>query len=666
MQIEDIDLPDKHSTYNHSERGRARRGEYRKRTGRYTTTNKYLAKPFIGVDGESFNNDDGSQTYFKLGLSNGLSIRNEAGLSTMEILTFLSRNLPESKHGIPVMYGGGYDFNFWIKDLPERTLRTIYDGSYRDKPVQFGAYSLRWQLGKSFSIRSGGGKLVTINDISPFFQTSFIEALDEWLGDYEGRDLIAEGKAARGAFSREDMEWIEEYNAQELPLIVELATVLRERFERVGIRPRRWTGPGNAVVTLFRRHDIKSHMDKAIPDYVAQAARYAYAGGRIEMVHFGSVSDRPSFQYDINAAYPEAIAELPSLAGGQWVYRAGDPGDYPFSLYKVSTHAANARHPNPMFNRGAQGVISFPMHTHNWVWSPEMVGIREWAEVTGGTYHVTEAITFEPASNVKPFAWLRELYQQRQELKANGDPAELAVKTVMAAVYGKLGQQLGFIAARGRRAAEIPPYHQLEWAGYITSYTRAKLFRAALKKPSSVIAFETDALFTMEPLDLPIGSGLGEWKVTEYRSLTYVQSGIYSGERADGERVNKVRGFSAEWLTPEAISEALDKPEQSRLVTTHESRFIGLGIALQIPGFKLWRHWVEQERVLRCFPLGKRIHYLCPCGVDDHGPLVRNMWHHTTCPVREQISREYPVLWINPDPELQRLADMRKAISEWD
>jgi len=145
-----------------------------------------------------------------------------------------------------------------------------------------------------------------------------------------------------------------------------------------------------------------------------------------------------------------------------------------------------------------------------------------------------------------------------------------------------------------------------------------------------------------------------------------VQSGIYSAVNKDGSAVVKVRGFSADWVTRESILDALTRAENDRVVRAHESRFIGLGIALQVPEMKYWRQWVEQERILRCRPMGKRIHYLCGCDSAEQEGLLLNFWHQTICPSKEQISKEYPVLWINPDPELERLSELRKNISEWD
>src|SRR4030042_1716914 len=73
--------------------------------------------------------------------------------------------------------------------------------------------------------------------------------------------------------------------------------------------------------------------------------------------------------------------------------------------------------------------------------------------------------------------------------------------------------------AAGRRRP--PPFHELAWAGYVTSTCRAMVLRAVLSDLDSVIAFETDAVFTTCPLPATLGSGRGEWEETAFSSLAY-------------------------------------------------------------------------------------------------------------------------------------------------
>lgn len=643
---EPLDLPTKYQTYNKTQGGKERQRAYKHRTGRYTSSNKYLSKPFLAVDGTVEQSDAGN-VYTRLQLSDGLSLSSPKGLSTLAIFAFLIRNLPQSKDGIPVIYGGGEDFNFWIKDLPRESLLALYNRSFRDRPVDFGAYQIRWQRGKAFQLKAGE-KMITVNDISSWFQCDFPEAVNTWLGtEYEG--------------TSKDIPITER-----LTLTRDLATVLRERLDKTNLRPRRWTGPGNSVATIFRRYAVKDAMAE-VPEPVAEASRYAYAGGRIEVCHFGSMKQEASYQYDLNSAYADGLCQVPTLAGGTWHHHTGPTALFSFALYKVVSEGINARRPSPVFTRGPLGAISYPVNASNWCWSPEYAALQAWQDQGYGKFRIIECWEFRPSTPVHPFAFVADLYEQRRRLKAEGDPAQLAVKTVLQAIYGKLAQQLGYLAARGQRKEELPPYHQLEWAGFVTSWTRAKMFMAALENLDAVIAFETDALFTSKPLaGIELGHGLGQWKQTEYSELTYVQSGTYAGKLADGTKTLKVRGFLPGDVTAETLNLALTKPHGERTVTARETQFIGLGIAAQIPEMFSWRQWVTRDKVLRCEPVGKRIHEICDCDTAPEDGLRLDFWHQTICPIRDQISRQYPVEWINPDPEMVRLEQLRREINEWD
>jgi hypothetical protein len=660
--LEITDIPaDKHRAYNVSAKGRERRKKYLATdAGKFSQRKSYRDKPFIGVDGEGIRLPDGTFAYVYLALSTGESITNEKGLTTLEVLNFLFQYLPPSKDATAIIYGGSYDFNNWVRNIPVGKLEQLYDSSYRDSPVEFGLYKIRWG-GRTFSVRNIWGRSIVVYDVIAFYQSTFIEALDKYLGDWEGRDIIEAGKAGRKEFTLEDLPRIIEYNRVELALLVELQNELRQRLDRVDLRPRKWISPGSIVSNLFARYDIKSHLAK-IPDDVAEAARFAFSGGRFEHVKYGSVDNRDSYEYDMNAAYPWAMADLPSLAGGAWKHCEGDPGQFPFALYKVRILARNTFTPAPLFIRGKRGTISYPVTGVGWVWSPEMESIRYWVDRMGGQVEIFEAHVFTPANDVKPFAWIRDLYERRRELKAAGDGAEQGIKLALNACIGKLCQQVGWLPETKRYPLVIPAYHQLEYAGFVMSKVRAAMYMAALENPASVIAFETDALFVDEPLkNLTLGTGLGEWKLTTFRSLTYVQSGTYFGTTDTGEEVSKVRGFDPGTITREDVENALDKIEEKRVIRATYTRFQGLGVALQYPHLEGWLEWIPETRELKCYPIGKRIHGICGCGVWNQ-PLLRNYWHQTLCPVADGESEQYPVEWINPNEAMNVISQLRRLV----
>jgi len=99
----------------------------------------------------------------------------------------------------------------------------------------------------------------------------------------------------------------------------------------------------------------------------------------------------------------------------------------------------------------------------------------------------------------------------------DGNPAQVALKLCMNSMYGKLAQRIGWDPINRR----LPPWHQLEWAGWVTSYTRAKLFNMLRRIPfKHLIAVETDGIYTtMNPARLGIehSETLGGWEITSIR-----------------------------------------------------------------------------------------------------------------------------------------------------
>ena len=636
----------KSQKYNASEKGKLARKKYRQTRGRHITSAKYLSKPFIAVGGLAMETDDKEkQIYFCVALSNGKKIINLNGLSTNEIFSFIFDNTPKDKEAIIVSYGSTFDFNNWLKDLTMEQLQALYKSNYRTKPISAGMWSLKFARGQALTIYDLWGERRTTNDIYNFFQVPIYRAVKEYLD----LDLPHKTKFEKTVFPSTYDNSIKELQA-ELKAIEQLITEFRRRLDKVFMRPRRWNGSGSITQTLFERNKIKNHMAEH-PSDIQKIIRYAYAGGRFEMCLYGSMTKQKSYAYDINSAYPEALTKLPSLANGRWLHIDGDAGDSPYGLYKVKMSARQATLPHPLFARDIKGQISYPRSLEGWYWSPEIKVLRKWKELGYGDFEIEQCFLFDPATDEKPFAWIEDVYKQRLELQRKNDEAEIGLKLALNSAYGKLAQQLGYLPAEGKDPEKIPSYHQLDWAGFVTSYTRAKIYETALENLTAVIAFETDALYTTnEFYQIPIGDNLGEFRETVYEELTYINSGIYFGVKQTGEIVFKLRGLQSGTVDLDEIDQILDTPENKRVLEIKQNRFISGALAVQMADLEQWRKWKEEIMELRLYPVGKRAHYLCVCNDEETGKFTRDFWHLTTPakPYKQMV--EYCVEWINPEP----------------
>jgi hypothetical protein len=617
-------------------------------------------------------------------ISNGDTIFGK-GLSTERIFDFLLGHCADD--AINVIYGGSYDFNMWLRDFTEEELR----GLYREESFTWRNYRLQWRTGKTFYIRRLDpifgkpiGTGVTIYDVVSFFQTTFVNACDSYLGDrFLDRERIVEQKANRGKFTLEDAAEVEIYNRSELQNLIMLVEELRARLNKVHLRPRRWDGPGAVAAALLTREGVKEAKAEC-PSEVARAARFAYAGGRFEVIRWGHVEEK-AYEYDVNSAYPAALRFVPDLSKGHWRHHEGEPENAgTFTVYRIVSRALFGNLPAPLFCRLPKGSICYPRDVEGWYWSPEYEVTKEYCKRGYGSYEVLEAWEFVPSADRKPFEFIEPLYLKRQALKAGKDGAHVGIKLALNSLYGKLAQQVGYSEKRGR--LRLPPYHQLEWAGFTTSYCRAKVLGACLDKLESVIAFETDAVFTSEPLDVPISNKLGDFEVTEFADLTYIQSGLYFGE--SDANISKTRGVDRGNLSRQYVLERMADPDPfKRMATVGLTRFVGAGIALS-QNYARWRRWESVTKEVRLEPSGKRVHevlFACkfcmqdsrkfrdgPDGANfDVSPVDVGVWHETRCPYVQKtpiISAEYPVAWINPDANMAELEELREGSvsDEWE
>lgn len=684
--LDDVDPPDpvpgieRQAKYYaaHTERVAKAKTAYRHDNSKWQTDAKYLSRPFVAWDGEGITDPDGSHRYVMLAVKSATDSdyqANAKGLSTAQCFDMILDAGERNPGAIHVIYGGSYDFNMMLRDLPKAEVKLLVTNKFH----QWQNYRLAYRQSKSFYVckvdYDGNkiGKGVTIYDVVSFFQCAFVKACDSYLGDsFTNREMIVSNKALRSSFTDADIPDVRKYNDAELQNLLSLVRELRKRLNKVGLRPRRWDGPGAVASALLMRENVKAHMSVA-PDEVARAARYAYAGGRFEVVKFGHV-EGSAYEYDVNSAYPAAMTELPSLAGGSWEHIVGDPGPVPYALYHVEYCGTRADLPGAFFRRDSNGTICYPLMVTGWYWSPEVATGRKYCAEGYGNMSVKEAWVFHPATDTLPFEFVLGLYNKRRALKKAGDGAHMGIKLGINSLYGKTAQQVGWEidTVKGLR---IPPFHQLEWAGFTTSWCRAKVLEACLGNLENVIAFETDAMFTSVPLPVKVGTGLGEWEATEFSSLTYVTSGIYFGTKIDGEVV-KTRGVDLGQMDrADVLARMGERLAADRTVTVSVTRFIGAKLALAQDWSK-WRRWVTMTKEIHLEPTGKRIHdgrlYGSPCGHDAASlklgeSIKMGIWHHTVCPYEShKHSAEFPIEWVNPDPAMAMLTDLRESDKEYE
>jgi hypothetical protein len=584
---------------------------------------------FCAWDGEGYNRN-GVHTYFLLANSRGDFILNLEGLSTGECLSFiLEKSNPGDTH---VGFSFSYDVNMLLKDLPKDRLERLHKG-WRVRWVWEGkVFRLRWIERKEFTVSNFNRKSVqkygkwfhraipekpksvTIWDTIGFFQCSFVKALEQYLPGQIATNEMDSWKQKRATFSSEEIEGIKSYCFSELAAMVQLMDRLAENLATVGLHLARWDGAGSVAGAMMRKWKINVHQNRAFPDTITRWAQYAYSGGRIECVRVGHKWGVCTI-LDINSAYPSVLVTLPSLSRGAWIW-SDTFRPNTFALWHVKWNIPDLDWENedrsrnkdahlifPFFYRRQNGSIIFPPAGEGEYWTPEVqVALKYHGEdivILGGWVWQSE-------TEVKPYAWVAELYQQRKKWKAESNGAQMVAKLGMNSLYGKNAQSVaGF-------DGKPPSTHQLEWAGFTTSQTRAWLYDVAKANEEHLIYLATDGLgfdCAKECLELPkLGKELGEWDIQEVGGITSVKSGIYfleqNGDAVDRNPKPKTRGYDPGTVTVDKVREAW--ASGAFYMEATNTRFIGLGFALNTGRWDLWRTWYTQNRKLHFIPSGKR------------------------------------------------------------
>jgi hypothetical protein len=569
---------------------------------------------FICWDGEGIDLPDGRQVYALLMNNEGLKIVNPQGLSTDECLELLTSSREDNK-AIHVCFGASYDVNMILRDIPLKKLYYLHKG----RKIDYKQYQLEYIPRKSFTIKiykdvnnkfstdDKGNRVgnyeysITLWDVFGFFQCSFIEALNNYFvsgnSSYQEAEKyklliekIREGKVRRGSFTKEELEFVVSYCKLEVDALEQLMQKLRLHMIEVDMKVKRWDGAGACAASLLDKYKVKNFMEK-MPSDVTIACEHAYYGGRIETLMYGNY-EGTVYHYDINSAYPSVMKDLPTLIG-KWEHIVDNITiETIYTLNQLSVLLVSWKMPQYSricpFPYRYKGTVYFPPVGKSWVWLPEVLVAIECFHTIKITIH--EIYTFYPSNEDKPFRFIPDLFEYRKELKKKGSGAEKVIKLGINSLYGKTVQSKGYDSKSGKK----PPYHNLAWGGYITSATRAKLVKAAMNSPDSIIMLATDGIYSTKPLDLPLSNKLGEWEYTEHDYITVVVSGVYWYD-TKGKETSYSRGFDKFTLERERIIEAWKNNMSS--LPCKSTRFVTLGSAISI-GFEHWLTWRTIDRVL--------------------------------------------------------------------
>lgn len=531
---------------------------------------------FIAIDGEGITVDD-KHIYTLLSSSLNLSVENwKQGLSTQSCFEFLFSHLDK---GILVGFGLNYDVNMWLRDLKPLQLVELW----KTKNLKWNGWDINWLKSKMFTLTYKNRRL-TIYDTFGYFQASFLKTGLDWKL-YEKNDstykMLDENKANRSAFTTKQRTTIKTYNLKECTLLVTLMTKLRQATIEADCMPKSWHGAASIAKALAAKYKIEQYIER--PERMQIKFLRAYYGGRFQILQQGEFDK--AYGHDVSSAYPAALRTLPT-SKGKWIHTSDYRPDKEWGLYRVKWKTNAKEYLNP-FPFRCKGEIYYPNKGEGWYYKPEIdVALKHYPKAIS----IIDGYYFKSESQIKPYAFIDEIYAKRQEFKRQGNDAQKALKLGMNSLYGITAQSIGW-------QGSTPKFQNYFWAGYITSICRAQVLELAHRNKSSVIAFATDGVFATKRLtdDIP---GLGGWETIEIDDMFQIQSGVYAfGYESENEAQpiqKKSRGFRAASINYDELRTEWRKNGNLGKYQYKETRFIGLGSAL--PSLRDWCKWKECER----------------------------------------------------------------------
>lgn len=601
----------------------------------------------IGIDGEGESDDaDSAQRYTLLAASTGQFVETH-DLSSERCFDFLL-SLP--KRSLCVGYSINYDINMWLKDLPLDALTELWE----DGSCEWHGYWIVWHPGKMFSLgrnrnikpyltHSGEKRKrityeehITIWDVFGFFQSSFVNALNEWdIGAPAERERIERMKAQRGTFSAEDKEQVRAYCLDECRLLAIMVKKLIDYALSIGIKLTRYDGAGAVASAMLRKFRVDEFIGLP-PKDVHTAAMHGYFGGRFETAIIGHV--KRAYAYDINSAYPTQTVDLPCLRSDHCSWKRTTEVEKR-GIYHVTWNLERLiPRWGPFPYRLHDGAICYPMSGEGWYWGQEVAAAQCLYPLQ---INVTDGYALIRHCECKPFAFVPDYYQRRRDLKACGNFAQIVLKLGLNSLYGKCAQSVGGKVigktADGSLIHDRPRYQSFVWAGMITSGTRAKILDAIrLAGAENVLSIATDGIISRTLIaNLDVGNGLGQWEIKTLVDVAIVQNGVYEYSvvtkddfNTRSERVRRARGFSGREFDFGNLAYVFGTHREHGIYSTSVVRFQGLGSSLQRnPKLTDWRHWAMVPKTVKLAP-PNRLTFSDLAIADDNLYMVNTVAYH--------------------------------------
>ena len=324
---------------------------------------------------------------------------------------------------------------------------------------------------------------------------------------------------------------VQDYTLQESRIVRGAMSLLQQEIHNLG-GALKSTLPATAM-DLFRRRYLDDEYWTPFV-YRNEFARRAYYGGRCEPFALGwwdCVN-----VYDFHSHYPAQMLGN-DFPNPNTTIGPRQPGKLAWIMEKAgasdcTVDVPHSKYPVLPYRVGWQ--VFYPVGTFRGTWCHNEL---RYAIEQGVRIRQVHA-TLYSEDTVSPFdGYVRDLWEKRKVLKAQGSPRALIYKLLLNSLSGKFGQRLegglreletmeAYERGGHRRGTEflelrrmiyakvlipttrIPDYIIVPWAAYITAYARIALHQAMLNAPGPILYVDTDSIMCFS--DLETGDDLGD------------------------------------------------------------------------------------------------------------------------------------------------------------
>lgn len=418
-------------------------------------------------------------------------------------------------------YQGSWNFFYNLTFDAEVILKTLGKVLYnytktRNLSFKFEGYAIQYIPQKKLAIMKGHHSTVFF-DIAQYYHESLDQAYLHNIGKLP--DWYADIKSKRKKFTRyfykHNARKIRRYCFADCVFTRELADHWIKLFHKAfGFHAQRWISSGYLAEKVLINGKIPFPRFSDLAYNVQELAWRSYYGGRFEILKRGFIGQ--AYLYDINSAYPFALANIPDIAKGKWVQSDKILDNALIGFFKIEADIPDLKYVPP-----------FPFKKNNRLIFPsgKFITYCTLAELRACKnpefYTILESWQYLDDNPSYPYKeFVESIYEKRLALKQENNPLQLPLKVILNSIYGKTAQ---------RKGNKIGNLFSPIIASTITGTTRAMLFEFVEDHgiEKDTVSFATDSIITTKKIE--IGSEkLGDFKFENSGDDVYVlQNGIY-------------------------------------------------------------------------------------------------------------------------------------------